>query len=211
MSDPYSVLGVSPRASDEEIKKAYRELARKYHPDNYHDNPLSDLAQEKMKAINEAYDALTKQRSSGGSPWEGSSQQRAYSSSGYRAGSTYSASSGVYAEIRAAINSGDIQRAERLLNSVTARDAEWNFLSGSLCYRKGWLDEAEQYFKNAVNMDPSNYEYRQALSYMNSGGQAYRSGGRGGMMGMDNCDFCTTLMCADCCCECMGGDLIPCC
>ena len=60
MKDPYEVLGVPHGASDEEIKKAYRELARKYHPDNYANNPLADLAQEKMKEINEAYDTLTK-------------------------------------------------------------------------------------------------------------------------------------------------------
>ena len=66
MKDPYEVLGVSPGASEEEIKKAYRDLARKYHPDNYQNNPLADLAQEKMKDINEAYDALTKKRSSTG-------------------------------------------------------------------------------------------------------------------------------------------------
>ena len=61
MNDPYSVLGVSPNASDEEIKKAYRELARKYHPDNYQNNPLADLAEEKMKEINAAYEQITKQ------------------------------------------------------------------------------------------------------------------------------------------------------
>ena len=71
MRDPYEVLGVSQSASDEEIKKAYRNLARKYHPDNYQDNPLSDLAEEKMKEINEAYDLITKTRSGGGGSYGG--------------------------------------------------------------------------------------------------------------------------------------------
>ena len=58
MNDPYQILNIPPTATDEEVKRAYRDLARKYHPDNYHDNPLADLAQEKMKEINEAYDPL---------------------------------------------------------------------------------------------------------------------------------------------------------
>ena len=77
MNDPYSVLGVSPSASDEEIKKVYRDLARKYHPDNYQDNPLADLAQEKMKAINEAYDTITRARA-GGSSQSGQSYSQSY-------------------------------------------------------------------------------------------------------------------------------------
>ena len=58
MRDPYQVLGVPSTATDEEVKKAYRNLAKKYHPDNYHDDPLADLAQEKMKEINEAYEEI---------------------------------------------------------------------------------------------------------------------------------------------------------
>ena len=87
MNDPYQILGVSENASDEEIKKAYRELARKYHPDNYHDNPLADLAQEKMKEINAAYEQITKERASGkrGSGAGGSS----YRASGYGGYSWY--------------------------------------------------------------------------------------------------------------------------
>ena len=65
MNDPYKVLGVSRDATDEEIKKAYRDLARKYHPDNYVNNPLADLVEEKMKEINEAYDTIQKERASG--------------------------------------------------------------------------------------------------------------------------------------------------
>ena len=62
MRDPYQVLGIPSTATDEEVKKAYRNLARKYHPDNYHDNPLEDLAQERMKEINEAYETIRNQR-----------------------------------------------------------------------------------------------------------------------------------------------------
>ncbi len=66
MNDPYSVLEISPNASTEEVKRAYRELARKYHPDNYQNNPLADLAEAKMKEINEAYDTIMRMREGGG-------------------------------------------------------------------------------------------------------------------------------------------------
>lgn len=97
MTDPYVVLGVSRTASDEEIKKKYRELARKYHPDNYANNPLADLAQEKMKQINEAYDAITKERAGGGAQYKTYTQP----------GSTSSGSaSGPYRDVRSAIMAG---------------------------------------------------------------------------------------------------------
>jgi tetratricopeptide (TPR) repeat protein len=190
MNDPYSVLGVSPGASDEEVKKAYRELAKKYHPDNYHNNPLADLAQEKMKEINEAYDTITRGASNGNG------------SGGYRTSS--SGGSAEFTQVRAAINAGNLTLAESMLQNSAVRNAEWNFLMGSVCYRKGWLDEAVRYYSTAVNMDPNNGEYRQALAYMQSGGAAYRPSGYDAPStgGCDACDICTALACANMCCRC---------
>ena len=193
MKDPYSVLGVSPDDSDADIKKAYRELARKYHPDNYQDNPLADLAEEKMKEINEAYDAIQKQRSGGGNS---STYQRGdYTQQTYTSGGS---SNPTYAKVRSCINSGDLGTAERLLLEVPNRDAEYYFLSGSIAYRKGWMDEALQNFTRAVQMAPNNMEYRQALGLLQR--QAgYRPAGYGGT-GMDAMDCCTTMMCLNCLC-----------
>lgn len=194
MTDPYSILGVSSSASDEEVKRAYRELARKYHPDNYQDNPLSDLAEEKMKEVNEAYDEINRMRSGGGSSGYGGA---AYQST-YQRQST-SSTSPVFQRVRQCINSGDLDTAEQLLREAPGQNAEWHFLSGCVAYRRGWLDEARQQYQIACNADPSNMEYRQAYNMMQQGGQAYRSyntgmGGAGGM------DCCTSLLCLNCLC-----------
>ena len=196
MNDPYSVLGVSQNASDSEIKKAYRELARKYHPDNYHDNPLADLAQEKMKEVNEAYNSIMNNREGG-------------VNSG-RSGSGYTHASGGSTEgakVRAAINAGNIRYAEELLNAFPARNAEWHFLMGSVYYRKGWLEDARRYYQTAVNMEPGNTEYNQALMFMQRGGQAYRPYGAGqpAVQGCDACDCCAAMLCMNMCCRCTLG------
>ena len=192
MRDPYSVLGVSQSASDDEIKKAYRELARKYHPDNYQNNPLADLAEEKMKEINEAYDTITKQRS-------GEMPRCGVFGGGYQLGY---ASNPTYGRVRNLINVGDLTQAEQLLYQVGQKDGEWYFLSGSIAYRRGWMDEAMQNYTLAVQMDPNNMEYRQALTVMQRGSMGgYRPTGYGG--GIDSMDCCTTMMCLNCLCR--GG------
>ncbi|MBM6869579.1 DnaJ domain-containing protein [Pseudoflavonifractor phocaeensis] len=195
MTDPYRVLGVEPSATDEQVKRAYRELARKYHPDNYQNNPLADLAEEKMKEINEAYDQITKERAGGGQSYQSGGYQGSYQSASNAGGQ---GSHGVYQQVRQAINLGDLNRAEQLLRTAPAQNGEWHFLMGSIAYRKGWLDEAMQHYQTACYMDPSNGEYRQALARMQQGGQAYQPYGYGG--GMDACDCCAGLMCLNCLC-----------
>ena len=219
MNDPYQILGVSENASDEEIKKAYRDLARKYHPDNYHDNPLADLAQEKMKEINAAYEQITKERASGkrgsgsGGASYGASGYGGYGGyqgyGGYGGSQSYSGQSSVLQQARIAINTGNISRAEALLANYSDHNAEWNFLKGAVCYRRGWLDEALRYYRTACQMDPTNAEYRQALEYMEgTDDTAYRPGG--GSFGT----FCGGKPCMSLCCLwalCNGGGYWFCC
>lgn len=194
MNNPYEVLGIQPTATDEEVKAAYRELAKKYHPDNYGNNPLSELAEEKMQEINEAYDTIIRMRRQGGSAGGSSSR---------------------YSDIRNLIRTGRNIDAESLLDGIPApsRDAEWYFLKGSVLYKKGWLDDAYSHFSTATRMDPTNAEYRQAFNQLDmqrrTGG--YRTAPGSNMNGCSTCDMCQGLICADCCCECMGGDLVPCC
>ena len=195
MRDPYEVLGVSPDASNDEVKRAYRDLARKFHPDNYINNPLADLAEEKMKEINEAYDAISKGRAVG----SGGGHAQSY---GYGGASSYqqrqSAGSGVYVQVRSAINRNNLDEAEQLLRDTASRNGEWYFLMGSIAYRRGWLDEARQNYQLAVRMEPNNMEYRQALSMMRQGGYGYQPD----MVGTscDAMDCCTAMMCMNCMC-----------
>ena len=111
---------------------------------------------------------------------------------------------------------GRIADAEQILDGVPAgrRGGEWYFLKGTCLYKKGWMEEAYNNFSTACNMDPGNMEYRAAMNQC----QNQRNGAYGGSNrtapaagGCNACDMCSSLICADCCCECMGGDLISCC
>jgi len=162
---------------------------------------LSDLAQEKLKEINQAYDMLSTQN--GGQR----NSDRSYNGTGAGAGVEY-------AQIRDMIVRGNIQGAESALNAISGRNAEWYYLYGVVCLRKGWYDQARENMQRAVNMEPNNVEYRAGLNNINNMSFGYgRSYQRTGMQGNSGglCNICATLWCADCCCECMGGDFIPCC
>lgn len=206
MKNPYEVLGVKENASQDEIKKAYRELVKQYHPDKYVNNPLKDLAEEKLREINEAYDILSKKSNSGNTT-------SSYGSSS----SNYSESSNNYNDpnlqsIRMDINRGNIGGAEAKLNTITNRTAEWNFLMGVVHLRKGWYDSAYNLINTACRMDPNNFEYRQTLNQLSHAQNNYRSTYYGQRNSSnDICNTCLNLWMLDTCCECMGGDLIGCC
>lgn len=192
MKDPYEVLGVGRDAPLDEIKKTYRDLARKYHPDNYVGNDLADLAQEKMKDINEAYDTIIKQRENGGGSYDSG-----------RYGGNPGGGSAAYAQVRQAIMNGNIALAQSLLDAMDSRDAEWHFLYGAVMYRKGWYDEAARHTRQAADMDPGNAEYRSAADQMSRGPGGYRQNpyGGGGGGGCSACDCCAAMACADCLCR----------
>ncbi len=204
MSDPYKVLGVSPDATDAEIKKAYRALVKQYHPDNYTDNPLADLAAEKMKEINEAYDEIQKMRSSGRS--SGHSSRSSGSSGPYSSETSYTSGSTEYARVRQLLNNGRMAEAETLLNRVAVgdRNAEWHFLNGVLLYQKGWMQDARSEIETACSMDPYNGEYRSFLQRLDSGAaqSPYTTDGQN-RHGCDICDVCSTMVCMNCLCN--GG------
>lgn len=201
MRNPYEVLEIKEGSTKEEIKKAYRELAKKYHPDQYGANPLQDLAEEKMRELNEAYDYLMKNVNDDPFTKNSGSNSNNYNSN--RDTSNYS--------IRMDIQNGNLNSAEQKLHQAPIKDAEWNFLMGVLYMKKGWHDNAYTHLQTACNIAPTNREYREALNSLNNRNTAYRQTyyNRGGNDGL--CDCLCKLWCLDTCCECFGGDCISCC
>ncbi len=199
--EPYSVLGLNRDASMEQVNAAYRELLRKYDESNYLNSPLADLALKKRQEINDAYDAIIKMRAEEKKRVEESASDKQQ---------TNTSSNPRYTEVRAAIDTGNIMGAWQMLSVMKERDAEWHYLCGIVSLRRGLYNDAYNFFKTATNKDPLNMEYREAFARMDRQAGAYRQAGPN-MQQMDCCNCCSNLLIADCCCECMGGDIIPCC
>lgn len=212
--NPYDVLGVSPKATDDEIKKAYRDLSRKYHPDANIDNPLADLAEEKFKEIQEAYDAIMKERENGGG--SGYGYGYGYGGSGGYQQSASGQNTGTERQaVYNFINNRRFQDALNLLNRMPERNAEWYYLSAAANAGIGNNILAQQHASQACNMEPNNLQYRQLLNQLSWNTRRYQSspygGGYGG--GASTCgtgNMCCDLWLADTLCECMGGDLCSC-
>lgn len=164
MDDPYKVLGVSPNASDEEIKQAYRRLAKQYHPDR---NPGDKEAAKKMQQINDAYDRIK-------NPERARYSQQSQGYSGY--GQSYQQTSGSQYQQAAYqyIRFGRYREALNVLLSVSERNARWYYLSALANDGLGNQVTALEHIRRAVSMDPGNPEYLHALEQIEHGGAAYR-------------------------------------
>ena len=208
MTNPYKVLGVNEGATNEEIRAAYLSLVKKYHPDKYTDPDMKQLANEKLKEINEAYDQLTKN--------PGKTASSGYSGAAYGAGGHGGSYSGPEADrfvrARSLINAGNLDGAKTILDSIQTRNAEWYYLYGIIYLRQGWYDKAREFLGRAYRTEPGNSEYAQAYNTLRYTGNPYSRPRQSTSYGnCSACDICSGLMCAVCCCECMGGDLIRCC
>ena len=196
MTDPYKVLGISPNATNEEVKNAYRELAKKYHPDNYSDSPMAELAEEKMKEVNEAYDEILRIRA-------GKSD---YNNGGSYNGGSYhenSSADSYFYETRQNINSGRIREAEAFLNSVPTekRNAEWCFLMACVLTKKGYFFDALRFADTACNMAPGNQEFAALRDNLRRQSGSYGNMHPRNTAGCDMCDICSFLICLDCMCR----------
>lgn len=227
MTDPYQVLGVSRDASTEEIKKAYRTLSRKYHPDANINNPNKAEAEEKFKQVQQAYKQIMEEKENGTSSYSSQgSYGGSYGSGGY-GGSYGNGGYGGYnygsstedAELRAAANYLDnmrYQEAMRVLNNISRHNAQWYYLHAIANAGLGNNISAVQDAQTAVNMEPDNMQYRQLLSQLQGGGQWYTDMGQGygyeragGDMGKWCCECLAINAMCNCCCY--GGRGFYCC
>ena len=201
--NPYEVLGVSRNASLDEIKKAYRELSRKYHPDSYVGNPLSSLAEEKFEQVQEAYDAIMKEKNG---DYNYASN---YNNNGYNNGD-----SGEMAEVYNLLGRRSYSQALRLLDSMPNRNAKWYYYSPIAQVGLGNNLRGMEYARMAVSMEPNNVEYQNLVNRLSFQSNRYgevRNVYRGGRSGFDDAsDLCCKLWLADTLCDCMGGDLCSC-
>ena len=206
--NPYEVLGVSPNASNDEIKKAYRQLSKKYHPDSYVNNPLADLAEEKFKEVQAAYDEIMKQRQNG---YSGGYSYTGQSQSGYQGSYQGGYETPELQTVRNYINVRRYREALTLLANINDRNAMWYYYSSLANMGIGNNLVAVEHAKQAAAMEPNNMQYVNFANQMQFRGQQYQTRGYDyGRQSYGTGNLCCDLWCLDTMCECMGGDLCAC-
>ena len=207
--DPFVVLGVDRDATQAEVKEAYERLRDEYRMAIHVEGDEGKKAAKKLSELEDAYREAMERLSAG------------------------SEISGVYTRVAELLKRKDFDGAQSALDKVSERNAEWHYYQSAVYHGKGWNYEAKAQLEMAINMDPENTKYKDTLERMknhdsgsfgghsSSAGAGAATGDRPrsydtyensqGRRGASAGDCCASLICADCCCECMGGDLIRCC
>ena len=217
MLDPYSVLGIPRSASDDEVKKAYRKLSRKYHPDANINNPNKEQAEEKFKEVQQAYEQIMKERehgAGGGNGYGGFDGYGGFGGFGQSQQSTYQDEESM--RRRAAANyiqSGHFQEAMNVLSSLGQKNGEWYYLSAMANMGLGNNVKALEEIREAVRLEPGNVQYRMLLQRMESGGGWYQEmQSPFGGMPTGGSNMCMNLCCANLALSmCCPGSTILCC
>lgn len=207
MRSPYDILGVPASASDDEIKKAYRNLSRKYHPDANVNNPDKERAEERFKEVQQAYRNIMDEREGKTGGYGNAGYGGFGGFAGRQQGSSYTEDkSSSY--LNAAMNyvrGGDYASALRVLSDIDDRTGRWYYISAIANQGAGNQATALEHIQIAMRMEPGNMEYQQFYHVMQNGGTWYQSRGAGyGMPEMDGSDFCiklclANLVCNMCC------------
>lgn len=213
MMDPYQVLGVSRNASDEEIKKAYRALSRRYHPDANVNNPNKAQAEEKFKQVQQAYDQIMKEKQQGTSDY-GSAYGNGYGGFGSGFGGYYGNQNSSYREesskLQAAANyiqNRYYREALNVLNDIpfSERQGRWYYYSAVANQGIGNTATALEHIRRAVELEPSNVQYRQFQEHLEYGGTWYTSMGSGYERPYSGGDWCMRMLLlnlfCNCCCR----------
>ena len=225
MNDPYSILGVPRGCTDEELKKAYRSLSRKYHPDANINNPNKEQAEAKFKEVQQAYDQIMHERQYGSSA-DSSYDSYSYGNPGDFGGFGYGPFRGFYGQYRQAgpqtgsesqedlhmraaanfINGGRYKEALNVLDGISNRNAQWYYYSAVANSGLGNNVIALQYAKEALRLEPSNYQYQMLVQRLESGGTWYQQqqGTYQTTFNMGN-NFCLKLCLLNALCNCCCG------
>lgn len=222
--DPFVVLGVSENVSQDELYRAYKEKRALYEDKRFEPGDVGADACAKLEEIETAYnDARDLLRSR---PYD--EQEKTYSDATSEDGSEN------LDEAERAVKENRMDDAQKILDNCITRSARWHYIQSAVFYRKNWHSDALKQLEFACNMEPGNAKYAEAKRSLETQMKAHtdeksnsfyneseKNGEKvytgpdsdyvAGRRGCNVCDCCSSLICADCCCECMGGDLISCC